>query len=191
MDVASPNSDPPSSLQRGQLWLESVLHLMGLTAVVTIVDDRLEIDSASLTEQQQQVLLSPIPATGHTDPAEDSTVDAVGVVLDALQYLANTELNLHQEESEQRSYTIDLAGYRQQRWVLLQELTLTAVSQVRQTQGEYEFGALSAAERRQVHLFLEADAYKDLESFSRGKEPDRRLVIRPVKVSLPKILDPL
>jgi spoIIIJ-associated protein len=36
--------------------------------------------------------------------------------------------------------------------------------------------ALSAAERRQVHTYLKD--YEDLETYSRGKEPDRRLVVR-------------
>ena len=48
--------------------------------------------------------------------------------------------------------------------------------QVRQTGEEVEMKSLSSAERRQIHTFLK-DA-EDLETESRGQEPDRRLVVR-------------
>ena len=51
-----------------------------------------------------------------------------------------------------------------------------AVEQVQATQEEYEIAALSSAERRQMHNFLKT--HEGLETFSRGKEPDRRLVVR-------------
>ena len=39
-----------------------------------------------------------------------------------------------------------------------------------------ELESLSAAERRQIHTFLKEA--RDLETFSQGQEPDRRLVVR-------------
>lgn len=64
-----------------------------------------------------------------------------------------------------------------QRQIELQQLAEAAVQHVRETGEEYEMAALSAAERRQVHTYLKA-TYGDLETYSRGKEPDRRLVVR-------------
>jgi spoIIIJ-associated protein len=51
-----------------------------------------------------------------------------------------------------------------------------AAQQVRMTGKEYEMKSLSSAERRQVHTLLKD--CPDLETYSRGKEPDRRLVVR-------------
>lgn len=50
-----------------------------------------------------------------------------------------------------------------------------AADQVLASGEEYELKGLSSAERRQLHHFLKAK--EGLSTFSRGKEPDRRLVV--------------
>ncbi|MEM6446695.1 MAG: R3H domain-containing nucleic acid-binding protein [Cyanobacteria bacterium P01_D01_bin.123] len=150
------------NIERGRQWLTAVLRLMGLETAVAENDDMLEIDAAGLNELQKEQILG-----------------EGGVTLDALQYLANTLLNLHLSKAEQQAYTIELDGYRQHRREQLLQMTEVAVRQVRETQVEYEMEPLSAAERRQVHVHLQTEAYTDIETFSRGKEPHRRLVIRP------------
>jgi spoIIIJ-associated protein len=155
-------------IQQGRHWLEEMLRLAGLPATVQADFERtsaegscwLAIDDAALTHEQTQVLIGD-----------------EGSVLDAIQYLANTILNIGRGEDLQTAYTIELAGYRVQRQMELQQLAEEAVQHVRETGEEYEMVALSAAERRQVHTYLKA-AYADLETYSRGKEPDRRLVVR-------------
>lgn len=155
-------------MQRGQQWLEELLRLSGLPASVEVTnthdsqDDRpsywLTIDQAQLSEAQVQRLIG-------TD----------GVAIDALQYLANSILNLGATDEGQAAYTVELDGYRLRRQEELQLLAERAAQQVRQTGQELELKSLSAAERRQVHTFLkECD---DLETHSRGQEPDRRLVV--------------
>lgn len=154
-------------IQQGQRWLEDMLQIAGLPAQVKADLAQMEqdgscwlaIDHASFSPEQTQFL------TG-----------ADGEVLDAIQYLANTTLNIGRAEGTQTAYTIELAGYRIQRQTELQQLAEAAVQQVRDTGEEYEMAALSSAERRQVHTYLKA--YPDLETYSRGKEPDRRLVVR-------------
>lgn len=156
--------------QLGVDWLAQLLTLQGLSATVTaaMVEDEvnsscwLTIDEAQLSPQQIEVLLG-----------------EEGRVLDALQYLANTTLNLGRSPDEQHAYTVDLAGYRAKRLEELKVLAEQAAEQARTTGQEYELTALSSAERRQVHQLLKA--YDGLETFSRGKEPDRRLVVRPVE----------
>lgn len=161
--------------ERARQWLEQVLFAMGIPASVRVIGEVLEIDAASLTAAQKQLLLSKAPS----GPKEVSQgEDRSSVVLDALQYLANTLLNLNLPEDQQQAYTLELDGYRQRRLQELQNMVSAAVEQVRASGKEYEFQALSAAERRQVHTLLKNPAYADLETFSRGKEPDRRLVIR-------------
>lgn len=156
-------------MQRGQQWLEELLRLSRLPAVVqatdeaTPQDDRpsywLTIDQTKLTPQQIQALIG-----------ED------GATLDAIQYLVNSILNLGQSDQEQAAYTIELNGYRRRRQEELQALANHAAQQVRETGEEFELRSLSSAERRQVHTFLKE--CEDLETQSRGQEPDRRLVVR-------------
>lgn len=164
-----------SQMQRGQKWLEELLRLMKIPAKVkaqqqaTIAADKeedpepesywLTIDETQLTPAQIQILIG-----------------AEGGTLDAIQYLANAILNMGQEHEEQAAYTIELNGYRLRRQAELRALAEHAVQQVRSNGLEFEISSLSAAERRQIHTFLKD--YTDLESYSRGKEPDRRLVVR-------------
>ena len=164
-------------IQQGQRWLEEMLQLAGLPASVQVDQSRtdaegscwLTIDQATLTAEQTQVLIGPD-----------------GSSLDAIQYLANTILNIGQAEDAQTAYTIELAGYRVQRQAELQALAEAAVQQVRETGTEYEMAALSSAERRQVHTYLKA-TYGDLATHSRGKEPDRRLVVSLAAADEPEV----
>lgn len=153
--------------QLGIEWLQSLLSLQGLSAKVTaaMLDDEcgascwLTIDDSELSPKQI-----------------DTLIGDRGVVLDAIQYLANTVLNVGRSPEEQQPYTVELAGHRAKRQSELKALAEEAAEQARTTGEEFEMAALSSAERRQVHNFLKA--YEGLETFSRGKEPDRRLVVR-------------
>lgn len=159
--------DTEHQLQRGQDWLEQLLKLSALPCPVQLDETRLDaegscwliVDSTPLTPEQIQTLIG-----DH------------GSVLDAIQYLANTTLNLGQPTEQQQAYTVELDGYRARRQVELQSMAEEAARQVRDVGEEYELASLSAAERRQVHTFLKV--FEDLETYSRGKEPDRRLVVR-------------
>lgn len=156
-------------MQRGQQWLEQLLSLSKLPAKVTVTDiteahsDKpnywLTIDETKLTPEQIQILIGPD-----------------GTAIDAIQYLANSILNIGQTEDGQASYTIELDGYRLRRQAELRAMAEYAAQKVRETGEEFEMKALSSAERRQVHTFFKE--WEDLESQSRGQEPDRRLVVR-------------
>ncbi|MGA7935093.1 MAG: R3H domain-containing nucleic acid-binding protein [Kovacikia sp.] len=153
--------------QRGQAWLTELLKLAGLPAAVDpepnpnfAEDSRwLTIDETSLTADQIQSLIGPD-----------------GTVLDSIQYLMNAILNLGQEPEQQGAFTIELAGYRLRRYAELKAMAEEAAVHVRETGEEFELRSLSSAERRQVHTMLKE--HEDLETYSRGQEPDRRLVVR-------------
>jgi len=162
-------------MQRGQQWLKSLLELTGISANIrgnietALPQDEdspesdnywLTIDEINLTTAQIQVLIG-----------------ADGSVLDAIQYLANSVLNLNQPPEEQASYTIELNGYRVRRQAEIRALAENAANEVRTSGREVEIKSLSSAERRQIHTFLKE--FSDLETFSRGKEPHRNLVVRP------------
>ena len=159
--------------QRGQQWLTELLQKTGFSTQVSA--DASKLDS----EGSYWLVIDESPFT----PEQVSTLlGKQGAVLDAMQYLVNTTLNLGQSESTQTAYTIELAGYRVRRQAELQVLADEAVQQVRQTQQEYELSNLSSAERRQIHTYLKE--LSDLETESRGREPDRRLVVRIARTGL-------
>lgn len=153
----------------GKAWLETLLTLMGLTAQVKVQDKKshsdespeswLTIDKTQLTPQQTNILLK-----------------EQGAGIDAIQYLANTLINLNVEFKEQRRYTVELNGYRLKRQEEIFTWTLEVVQQVRQTGQEVEMSSLSSAERRQIHTLLKD--VEDMETESRGQEPNRRLVVK-------------
>ena len=156
-------------VERGKQWLENLLQLMGIQATATsegfetIAEDEescwLNISTESLTPEQIQLLI------GNR-----------GVNIDAMQYLANTILNLLQDRDSQGSYTIELNSYRVNRYQELLEIADTAATQVRDTGREIEVPNLSSAERRQIHSFLQNST--DIITESRGQEPERKLVVK-------------
>jgi spoIIIJ-associated protein len=162
-------------LDRGKQWLEQVLTLSGVTTTVgteqpagatTPANYWLTIDPTSLTPGQKELLIG-----------------AHGVTIDAIQYLANASMNIHAEPDLQAGYTIELAGYRQQRSIELKAIADDAASRVRETGQEFILQPMSSAERRQLHTFFDSDpSYRDLATESRGQEPDRRLVVKLAQV---------
>ena len=163
------------SMQRGQQWLKSLLELTGVSAEIQgdietaqpQDSDSPEPDNYWLTIDESNLLPKQI----------EILIGADGSVLDAIQYLANSVLNLSQAQEEQASYTIELNGYRVKREAEVRALAESAAEEVRISGREVEIKSLSSAERRQIHTFLKE--FSDLETFSRGKEPHRHLVVRP------------
>ncbi|MEN9232970.1 MAG: R3H domain-containing nucleic acid-binding protein [Gloeomargarita sp. DG02_1_bins_92] len=152
-------------LARGQAWLQEVLKLSGINVPVTI-------------DPQRQWLVIETQNPAHVQ----ALLGNQGTVLDALQYLANVNLNLHLPPEEQFPFTLELAGYRAKRQQELAALVQRVAEQVRSTGQEVAIPNLSAAERRQVHTLFQQ--YNDLETVSRGQEPDRYLVVLPKRDTL-------
>ncbi len=150
----------------GVNWLTTLLTMQGLASTVTAhqVEDEsgqscwLTIAEAPLSSDQVQALIG-----------------ESGAVLDSIQYLANTTLNLGKGQDVQQAYTIELAGYRAKRLEELKGMAAGAAERVLASGEEYEMEGLSSAERRQMHHFM--SAHEGLATFSRGREPDRRLVV--------------
>lgn len=161
-----------SQMQRGQQWLKSLLQIMDVSADVTQLQPS-PVES-SVTEPDSYWLT--INETELTPEQIQVLIGSQGTVLDAIQYLANAILNLNQIQEQQASYTVELNGYRVRRQAEIQAIAESAALQARSTGQEVEIKSLSSAERRQVHTFLKE--FTDLETFSRGKEPHRDLVVR-------------
>ncbi|GBF82463.1 protein jag [Aphanothece sacrum] len=154
----------------GKEWLETLLKLMGLPAEV-----KLDYRSNGLSDSDECWL---IINDNQLKPEQIALLlGNGGEGLDAIQYLANTLINLSVDSSEQQGFTVELCGYRLKRQEELKIWVQQIAQQVRQTGREIEMSSLSSAERRQIHSFLQDSP--DLETESRGQEPDRRLVIKP------------
>ncbi|MCS7030076.1 MAG: hypothetical protein NZL92_00900 [Gloeomargarita sp. SKYG116] len=152
-------------LTRGQQWLQAIFAMARINASVRV------------DPQRQWLVIEP------QDPAQvPILLGPQGAVLDALQYLANVNLNLHLPPEEQFPFTLELAGYRAKREQELAVLVARTAEQVRATGKEVAIPHLSAAERRQVHTLFQK--YPDLETVSRGQEPDRYLVVLPKRNAL-------
>ncbi|MBH8573116.1 RNA-binding protein [Nostocaceae cyanobacterium CENA369] len=166
-------SDSP--MQRGQQWLKTLLQLTGVSAEIQGKLETAQSQDSDSPEPDNYWLT--IDETNLTPEQIQVLIGADGSVLDAIQYLANSVLNLSQPHEGQASYTIELNGYRVKREAEIRSLAEAAADEVRSTGQEVEIKSLSSAERRQVHTFLKE--FGDLETFSRGKEPHRHLVVRP------------
>jgi len=162
-------------MQLGEQWLQELLQLIGVSTAVrgnlealpSINEDSQATDSYWLTIDESQLMPSQIRTLIGND----------GSVLDAIQYLANSVLNLTPVEENRAAYTVELNGYRLKRQAEIQSLAKAAATEVRFSGREVEIKSLSSAERRQIHTYLQN--FPDLETFSRGKEPHRHLVVRP------------
>lgn len=153
---------------KGVEWLSQLLSLQGLTASVSgHQQGEPGSDSSSywLTINDSDLSAEQI----------ETVIGERGKVLDAIQYLASTILNIGAAPDTQQAYTVELAGYRERRQTELQEMADSAAAEAKDTGKEIEIKGLSSAERRQVHTLIKE--HGGLETFSRGKEPDRRLVV--------------
>ncbi len=158
-----------SQLSSGKEWLEQLLELMNLAAAVTT-------EGFETVETDANSSWLNIKGDNFSPEQKQQLIGNKGVGIDAIQYLANTILNLNAEPQAQNSFTIELDGYRVQRNQELAVLTQEAIDRARETGSEVEIPGLSSAERKQIHSLLQNS--EDLQSESRGQEPDRRLVIQ-------------
>ncbi len=174
-DTVESNTQARRTLDRGQQWLEQLLKLARFpTSVEAKIPDIHESDLAYPEQSDSYWLI--IDDTKLAPAQIEVLIGPEGTTLDAIQYLANSILNMGQEREQQGSYTIELNGYRARRQAELRSLAEEAAKLVRETGQEVEMKSLSSAERRQVHNFFQD--CEDIETYSRGQEPDRRLVVR-------------
>jgi spoIIIJ-associated protein len=162
------------SMQSGEQWLQNLLLFVGVS---TQVRANLEIKPSSEEDvPAEESYWLTIDQTNLTSEQIRILIGTGASVLDGIQYLANSVLNLNQPEENQQAYTVELNGYRVRREAEIRTLAETAAAEVRFSGREVELQSLSSSERRQIHTLLQE--FSDLETFSRGKEPNRHLVVR-------------
>jgi spoIIIJ-associated protein len=102
-----------------------------------------------------------------------------GTTIDAVQHIAARIA--FRGESHRKSVTVDAAGYRERREAALQRAADQAVEDALSYGRAVELEPMSAAERRIVHTYLRDRS--EVATHSEGDEPDRRLVVSPVRSS--------
>jgi spoIIIJ-associated protein len=100
-----------------------------------------------------------------------------GSTIDALQHLALRVA--YRGGPADRQVIVDAAGYRERREAALQRAADRAVSDALDFGRPVELEPMTAAERRLVHTYLRDR--NDIQTHSEGDEPDRRLVVTPVR----------
>ena len=100
-----------------------------------------------------------------------------GSTIDALQHLGMRAALRGGEERKQ--IVVDAAGYRERREATLQRAADRAVADALSFGRAVELEPMRAPERKVVHMYLRDRT--DIETHSEGDEPDRRLVVTPVR----------
>ncbi len=101
-----------------------------------------------------------------------------GTTIDALQHLA-MRIALRGDRDDHRRVVVDAAGYRARRENALQREADRAVADALRYGRPVELEPMRAPERKVVHTYLSERS--DIETYSEGDEPDRRLVVAPLR----------
>jgi spoIIIJ-associated protein len=97
-------------------------------------------------------------------------------MIDAIQHLAYRFAI--RGESERKPVLVDAAGYRGRRAVALQAIGDQAADTAASHRRAVPLEAMSALERKVIHEHLKNR--RDVETYSEGQEPSRRLVVAPL-----------
>ena len=102
-----------------------------------------------------------------------------GQTIDAVQHLAFKVANRDAGRNEAVRVTVDAAGYRERREQMLHRQADHAAARAARSGRAVALDAMSATERKVVHEHLKDR--DDVETYSEGTEPDRHLVVAPLR----------
>jgi spoIIIJ-associated protein len=108
-----------------------------------------------------------------------------GSTLESLQQIIRA-LARKDGVSEAYGYALDVDDYKDKRTLYLKDLARKAAHRVRETHRPVSLVPMPAYERRVVHHYL--SLFNDITSESTGRDPQRKIIIRPGK-SKPKSKD--
>lgn len=108
-------------------------------------------------------------------PDQGILIGKRGQTLEALQFILNLILN--KDASERRRVLLDAGGYRLRREKLLTDMAQRLARRALEERVQIALEPMNPAERRIIHLALADDP--DVETFSEGEEPERKVIISP------------
>jgi spoIIIJ-associated protein len=157
--MAAQEGLPEAPAERVRVTLERVVDALGLDAQVEVKEDaesiRADLEGADL----------------------GLAIGRHGQTIDAIQHLAYRIA--FRDDDERKRVEVDAAGYRDRRAAVLEEEADRAADEAIRTGRPVELDAMNAVERRVVHEYLRERG--DVETHSEGREPDRRLVVSPLR----------
>ncbi|MGI8749022.1 MAG: RNA-binding cell elongation regulator Jag/EloR [Thermoleophilaceae bacterium] len=156
---AAGESLPPDPAERLRGVVLRVTQALGLEATVRVEDTEEEL--RAIVEGEDLGLL----------------IGKHGTTIDALQHLS-MRIALR-GETDARRIVVDAAGYRARRENALQREADRAVADALRYGRPVELEPMRALERKVVHMYLRDRT--DIETHSEGDEPERRLVVSPLR----------
>ncbi len=150
---------PAEPAERVRLLVEAVL-------------DQLDLDGEVELEETEDV----ITATVEGDEDYGLLIGRRGQTIDALQLLAYQAA--FRGIRDRKRVVVDAAGYRARREEVISERADRAAEKAAANGTEVELDPMSARERRIVHEHLKNRP--EVETFSSGDEPHRRVVVAPL-----------
>ena len=157
------HADPSTPAGIAQQFLQQLTNLMGLSIAVSVALDAEGHVFATLDGDPQGILIG-----------------RRGETLDALQYLTSLKVNKGLENYVR--VTIDSEGYRQKREEALVRLANRMANRAKKTGRRVNMEPMNPYERRIFHSALQATP--GIATHSEGEEPNRHIVITPVKEEL-------
>jgi spoIIIJ-associated protein len=150
---------PEEPSERVRAVVGRIVHGLGLRASVDVEED---VDEIRVTVNGDDLGL---------------LIGKHGATIDAVQHLAFRAAFRGRDERKQ--LVVDAAGYRARREATLKRMADRAVSDALSFGRPVELEPMRAPERKIVHLYLHERT--DVDTHSEGDEPDRRLVVTPVR----------
>lgn len=150
---------PEAGSSRLREFLNTVMGYLGVTGSIRIVE-RADIISAEISGEDLGVLIG-----------------KRGQTLDALEFLANAVL--YPGPRARKSVSIDAQGYKRRRQANIERLAFEKAEEAVRTGRPVQLQPMTAAERKIVHLALRD--WAEVTTESRGREPERAVVIKPVR----------
>lgn len=150
---------PTEPAERVRLLVERVIEELELDGTVEIVEDD-DVITATVQGEEDYGLL----------------IGRRGQTIDALQLLCFQAA--FQGIRERKRVVLDAAGYRARREEVISERADRAAEKAISSGEEVELDPMTARERRIVHEHLKPR--NEVETFSAGDEPQRRVVVAPL-----------
>jgi spoIIIJ-associated protein len=142
--------------------------------LVELVVDALGLDADVTVEEREEELVA-------TVEGEDLGlfIGRHGQTIEAVQHLAQRVVFKDGPAEDRRRIVVDAAGYRARRREALERQADDAADEAVRYGRPVALDAMTATERRIVHEHLRERG--DVETHSEGQEPDRHLVIEPLR----------
>jgi spoIIIJ-associated protein len=152
---------PDTPIERVRALIEKVVETMGLDGAEVVAEESDEEIRVAVQGEDVGLLIG-----------------KHGSTIDALQHLAIRAAYLN-ETGDRKAVVVDAAGYRERREAALRRAADQAVADAVEFGRAVELEPMGAYERRTVHTYLRDRT--DIQTHSEGDEPDRRLVVTPVR----------